>query len=104
MMKSEISQKIYGLRSKFRMSQEEFAKHIGISRQSIGFYESGKRVPDANTIKLICEKCNVSSDWLLGLSCFVQNDISVSEISNIVSDTVRDLEKAQARLTHLIAF
>lgn len=49
------------------MNQSQFADFLGISRQSIGFYEAGGRAPDANTIKLICEKCNVSADWLLGL-------------------------------------
>lgn len=46
----------------------EFAECLGISRQTVGFYLNGERVPDAENIKLIAEKCNVSADWLLGLS------------------------------------
>lgn len=49
-------------------SQDEFAKFLGISRQTVSFYENGERVPDALVLRQICEKCNVSSDWLLGLS------------------------------------
>jgi len=47
-------------------TQEKFAKFLGLSRPTIGFYEEGKRIPDAFTLKMISEKCNVSADWLLG--------------------------------------
>lgn len=63
----DIKYRIGELRTDHDMTQIEFAEFLGISRQSIGFYESGKRVPDASTIRQICEKCDVSADWLLGL-------------------------------------
>lgn len=50
------------------MSTKEFADNIGLSRQTMGFYLNGDRIPDSETLLLICKKCNVSSDWLLGLS------------------------------------
>ena len=46
----------------------DFAKLLGISRQSLNYYLNGNRVPDCNTLRRICEKCAVSADWLLGLS------------------------------------
>jgi len=48
------------------MSQEAFAKFIGVSRATIGFYENGERVPDAITLLKIAESCNVDVDYLLG--------------------------------------
>ena len=51
-----------------KRTQEEFAKFLGISRPTVGFYESGQRLPDALVLRQIAEKCNVSIDWLLGLS------------------------------------
>ena len=50
------------------MTLQEFANKLGMSRATIGFYAAGKRIPDALGIKTIAEKCNVSADWLLGLS------------------------------------
>ena len=49
-------------------SNTEFAEFLEISRQTVGFYCNGDRVPDALTLIKIAEKCNVSADWLLGLS------------------------------------
>lgn len=45
-----------------------FAKFLGTSRQSLGYYLNGERVPDALMLKQICDRCGVSADWLLGKS------------------------------------
>jgi len=50
------------------LSQDDFAKKIGISRPTVGFYENGERLPDALVLKKIAESCNASIDWLLGLT------------------------------------
>lgn len=49
-------------------TQDEFSKFLGISRPTVGFYESGQRIPDALVLRQISEKCNVSADYLLGLT------------------------------------
>lgn len=49
-------------------SQEAFAQFLGISRPTVGFYESGARIPDAVTLRRIAERCMVSTDYLLGLT------------------------------------
>ena len=45
-------------------SNKEFSDFLGISRQTVGFYCNGDRIPDALGIKTIAEKCGVSADWL----------------------------------------
>ncbi len=50
------------------MSATDFAKKIGLSRQTVGFYLNGDRIPDSETLIQICRSCNVSADWLLGLT------------------------------------
>lgn len=52
------------------MTLQEFADKLEMSRATVGFYSAGQRIPDALGIKTIAEKCNVSADWLLGLSDF----------------------------------
>lgn len=49
-------------------SSVEFAAFLGMSRQTIGFYLNGDRIPDILALRQIAERCNVSADWLLGLS------------------------------------
>ncbi|WP_432352632.1 helix-turn-helix domain-containing protein [Anaerotruncus rubiinfantis] len=49
-------------------TQGEFADFLGISRPTVGFYENGDRIPDAFVLKQIAVKCEVTTDWLVGIS------------------------------------
>lgn len=49
-------------------NQDAFARFLGVSRQTVGFYESGARIPDALTLLRIAQKCEVTTDYLLGLT------------------------------------
>ncbi len=50
------------------MSNTEFADFLGLTRQTIGFYLNGNRIPDILVLRQIAKRCNVSSDWLIGLT------------------------------------
>jgi transcriptional regulator with XRE-family HTH domain len=50
------------------LSQDAFAKKIGVARPTVGFYENGERLPDALTLVKIARACGVSVAWLLGES------------------------------------
>ena len=47
-------------------SNTQFAEFLGLSRQTVGFYCNGDRIPDAIGLCDIAERCGVSADWLLG--------------------------------------
>lgn len=47
------------------ISQKEFARKINITEATLSRYINGLRIPDAKTIKAICETLNITSDWLL---------------------------------------
>ena len=78
------------------MSTDEFAKKLGIARATVGFYISGERVPDAVGVVKIAEACNVSTDWLLGLSPVKSRDMTVSQVceaTGLTEDSVGKLNK-----------
>ena len=52
------------------VNQTKLAEQIGISKQCISDFKSGKSFPSLHTLKLICIYLEVSSDYLLGLSDF----------------------------------
>lgn len=49
-------------------SVAQFAKVLGMNRQSVDRYYNGDRLPDLPSIYQICKKMNVSADWLLHIS------------------------------------
>lgn len=62
------------------LTQQQFSEKLGISRPSVGLYESGARIPDAEILQEIAVKCGVSVDWLLGLSKYPTNDPDIQMI------------------------
>lgn len=50
------------------ITQTELAKRIGISKQCISDFKSGKSLPSINTLFILCKVLDISSDFLLGLS------------------------------------
>ena len=75
-----FSERFELLRKERNLSNTDFAKFLGMSRQTVGFYLNGERVPDAITLIKIAEKCNVSADWLLGLSAVKSRDIEEQKV------------------------
>lgn len=45
-----------------------FARHIGTTYDTFRRWCLGKRIPGAISLYNVCKACNVSADWLLGLS------------------------------------
>ena len=56
------------LRVEKELSQMDLAKATGISAGAIGFWETGKRIPNALAIITLAKYFGVTSDYLLGLS------------------------------------
>lgn len=54
------------LRISSGLTQVEMAEKLGISRSTIGMYETGAREPDFETLEAIADFFNVDTDYLLG--------------------------------------
>lgn len=80
-------------------TQETFANYLGISKQNLASYETGRRTPSDAVIQLICEKCNVNKDWLLNGTgeMLIKEDIEFSDICYNIG--VYD-EKAKRAITN----
>ena len=57
---------IFELRVKRKLSQEELAEKIYVTRQAVSRWETGETVPNTQTLKLLSELFDVSINTLLG--------------------------------------
>jgi len=57
--------KIKDLRMKLSLSQTELANILGVSIHTLRNWEQGRRMPDLETVINICDRFNISVDWLL---------------------------------------
>lgn len=60
-----LSEKLYTLRKKSGLSQEQLAEQLSVSRQAISKWESGQSVPESDKLIVISNYFNVSLDYLL---------------------------------------
>lgn len=60
-----MKERIKALRKQLKMTQEDFAKRLGLARNSIANYEIGRREPTNAIINSICREFNVNEEWLL---------------------------------------
>ncbi len=60
-----LGERIFDLRKKSGLSQEELAEKLGVSRQSVSKWESGNVMPDIDKAIAMCELFGVSTDYLL---------------------------------------
>lgn len=63
-----ISSKIKELRLSLGLTQAEFAESINTTQAALSGYERGDRTPSLDVLSSIAQTCNVSIDWLCGLS------------------------------------
>lgn len=62
-----FGERLTELRNEKGLSQDAISTELGVSKNSIYYYENEKRVPDANTVIKFARFFGVTTDYLLGL-------------------------------------
>jgi len=83
-----FSEKLKEIRKKEGISQEQLAEKIGVSRQAITKWETGKGLPDVENMVIIAEIFKTTIDELLMDSVTKE----ASEISVYTSETIYDID------------
>lgn len=74
-----MNERIKELRITLNLTQDAFAKRLGIKRNTVGNYETGNRVPSDQSIFSMCREFNVSEEWLRNGTGEMFNDMSMDE-------------------------
>ncbi len=80
-----LSEKIYTLRRKSGLSQEQLAEKIGVSRQAISKWEGGLSTPELDKLKALSECFQITIDELTGNQAISAFDDTIKEKENPVS-------------------
>jgi len=59
-----MDKRLKELRKILNLTQQEFADKLGIKRNTIANYESGRNEPIGSVFSLICKEFNVNENWL----------------------------------------
>ena len=88
--KIKFGKRLKALREERNIKQGQFADKIGISRQSMNCYETGKSSPDTETVIRIADFLECSTDYLLGRTkhknhkVYVEFDENLSKLSEML--------------------
>ena len=72
------------IRKSMNMTQKEFAELIEVPQPSISAYENDKNNPTMDILVNIANKCNVSLDWLCGVSANKQRISSMADLIDVI--------------------
>ena len=61
-----IKERLKELRKERGLNQRELALYLKLSPSTIAMYETGQRIPDADTLEKLADYFNVSVDFILG--------------------------------------
>lgn len=67
-----FAKRLKQLRKMRKLSMLEMAEAVGVAKSTYAGYESGYRQPTLDTVQLISKKLDTSSDYLLGLTTYVE--------------------------------
>lgn len=101
-MLSDICVRIRELRESKKLTQEQLADRLHISRATVNSYEHGVSYPSAEVLYEMCIVLDTTSDYLLGLEN--KRKISVDGLSSRNVDMLcelRDIFAEQARRSRM---
>ncbi len=85
-----FSEKFKKLRQSQGLTQVQMADKLEVSPSAIGMYEQGRRKPDSDMLKKICQMFNVSVDYLLDVSVNREaEEKSVTDFIDEITYTLR---------------
>lgn len=84
-----MKNRIKKIRKTANMTQQKFADRLGLKRQTIATYETGRVEPSDSTLLLICKEFNVNKEWLL-TGTGDMYDIPEDETAAVVSDLLEE--------------
>jgi transcriptional regulator with XRE-family HTH domain len=79
-----------------KVTQSNLAERTGITRQTISQYMDGSTMPNVETLHSMCVYFDVPSDYLLGRTDSISNDItnqSIQDKTGLTSESIKTLEK-----------
>lgn len=88
-----LSVRIKQLRKEIGLTQRKFSKMVGCTAATLSAYENGSKSPSLEIIKRIAENCNVSIDWLIGLSNKKETEPEIETYSDIFK-SLFDIDEA----------
>ena len=105
-----LAERLRKLRNTLGLTQEQFAKELGVSFATVNRYEKGKRAPDAEFFQVLVDRYKVNLNWLFTgkgpmflVDSAKQADSELFEILSVLSpERQRDLVNVLREISEIL--
>lgn len=80
----KTGERIKALREELDMTQKQFGEMLSFTSATVSAYENDKKTPVLDFLMIVAEKCDVSMDWLCGLSESRGGNFNISKYSDVI--------------------
>ena len=81
-----LKNRIKSIRVNENLTQKEFGDKLGMSRDTIFNFESGRKIIKSDDIEYICKKFNISEEWMIsGKGSMYKTSEKSKKLSNNLS-------------------
>ena len=95
-----LAESLKNIRKKYKMTQEEVALFLGVSRSGYTYYETGKSEPSVDTLKKLAAMYDTTIDEIVGSSAKIRpvRNISEEDLSHKGADPLMFMKKDEQSL------
>lgn len=92
-----------GLLSEFEITQAQFSRDTGIPKTTVSGWVNAGRLPDYNSLRLLCKYFQISGDEILGLNIVGNGAIGDEEVILLekYKKSSKEVKEAVKRLLNL---
>lgn len=99
-----MNNRIKEIRKELRLTQQEFADRIGIKRNTVANYETGRNEPVDSVCSLIVREFNVNETWLrTGVGEMFTPVTRDEEIAQFAAEVIQDEGSFRQRFVSMLA-
>ncbi|WP_201259650.1 helix-turn-helix domain-containing protein [Tissierella sp. P1] len=88
-----LSDNLRKLRNSLNLTQDQVSTELKINRATYAHYETGRREPDIETLKLLAKYYNVTTDYLLETDITKPTILSMKEFNENIQNQYSPLNK-----------
>ena len=93
-----LNTRLKSLRESKQLTQQELADKLNLSRVRYNNYETGKRSPDYDTLQVIANFYDVSTDYLLGNTDNPNSEVALTDKDE--KDIAKTMQKLKEQLSN----
>lgn len=93
-----IPERIKAVRIKCGMTQNDFAKMLGVTREFVNMCENGLRAVKAKYLHDVCIACGVSADWILGIENGEYTGLSIEEVTGLTKESIQAIRRMDVKV------